>query len=765
MDNRGRRRAFVRKPRREGRGRENGFLDRSLDLLRRPLEIVRGVLREGDGAASRSKDEALVRGEKERARIVVPRQERGEQRRSPLDLELREVRTGSRPGDRYLRYVPSQRPFVTRGRGYIEATRVGSRPRGVREKVLATVKSIALGNPFATSQLIHERLSRIKALAILGSDPLSSSAYATEEALIILALAGAAGLGYLIPIGVTVAVLLVIVTISYQQTIKAYPGGGGAYSVAHDNLGRAPGLIAAGALIVDYTLLVSVSTAAGVAAITSAVPELHDVRVPMSVAVIGFFTLGNLRGVRESGSIFAAPTYFFILMMCLTVLVGFIKVLIGDAPGSLTEAGPPQDPERLDELATGGVTLWLVLRAFSSGASALTGVEAIANGVPSFKKPESDNARATMVMMAAVAVFLFLGITFLSSRFGLVPSHDETLVSLLGRNALGDNVLYYAYQAATALILFLAANTSFNAFPLLAAILGRDRYMPRQFSFRGDRLAYSHGIIVLAVMATLLLIVYDASVTKLIPLYAVGVFIAFTLSQAGMVKRWWTRQGPGWRSAILMNGVGLVATGIVAVIIGATKFSHGAWISLLMVAVLVGAFLLIRRHYDWFQRKTAVDESKLPAGVPAATSVESPREHVIVPVDGINKISLGAIGMAREISSMVTAVHLTDDREKAEDFRERWETAVPDVPLLLIESPYRQFVAPMLSYLERLDEQEEQRITVILPTFVPRHWWEHFLHNRDVVRLRPFLKDRPGLRVVDFPYRLYENGRGGQGGP
>jgi hypothetical protein len=282
--------------------------------------------------------------------------------------------------------------------------------------------------------------------------------------------------------------------------------------------------------------------------------------------------------------------------------------------------------------------------------------------------------------------------------------------------------------------------------------------MPRQFSFRGDRLAYSHGIIVLAILAVLLLIVYDASVTKLIPLYAVGVFIAFTLSQAGMVKRWWTRQEAGWRSAIIMNGIGLIATGIVAVIIGATKFSHGAWISLLMVALLVTAFWLIRRHYDWFQRKIAAGPADLPEAVPYAAPADpaAAPEHVIVPVDGINKITVGAIAMAREISSNITAVHITDDQAAAEEFAGQWETAFPDVPLLIIESPYRAFVAPILRYLERLDEQEEQRVTVILPTFVARHWWERILHNRDVLRLRPFLKERPGVRVVDFPYRLYE---------
>jgi amino acid transporter len=687
--------------------------------------------------------------EEERARIVVPRHERGRPERSELDIELREVRYGATAKTPYLRVVPRQREFTQVRAGYLEATPVGSRPRGRIERIVQGMKGVVLGSPFATSRLLHERLSKVKALAILGSDPLSSSAYATEAALLILVLAGAAGLNYILPIGVVIALLLVLVSVSYSQTIRAYPNGGGSYTVSHENLGRYPGLIAAGALMVDYTLLAAVSSAAGVAAITSAIPELLDYKVPLSILVIAIFTLGNLRGIRESGTIFAAPTYFFVGSMSLMIVIGVAKVIAGDT-------GSPETTSV--EGATEAVTLWLILRAFSAGASALTGVETVANGTPMFKPPESSNARATMAAMAGIAVVLFVGTTFLADRFELVPQENETLVSDLGRSVFGENALYYLFQAGTAMILFLAANSAFNAFPLLAAILARDRYLPRQFTFRGDRLAYSNGILVLAGIATLLLIAFNASVNDLIPLYALGVFIAVTLSQTGMVKHWWTGQERGWQLSFAMNAVGGVATGIVAVIIAATKFEAGAWISLVMVCVLVVLFSMIRRHYDWFQRKIAVDESALPAGVPAAISVEAPRDHVIVPVDGVNKIAVGAIGMAREISSMVTAVHLTDDKERAEEFQEHWERAVPDVPLLVIESPYRQFVAPMLSYLERLDELQEQRITVILPTFVPRHWWERILHNRDVLRLRPFLQGRPGLRIVEFPYRLHEEG-------
>ncbi|HUF54451.1 MAG TPA: APC family permease [Dehalococcoidia bacterium] len=687
----------------------------------------------------------------ERDRIVVPRQERGAGK-SPLDVELREVRRGASSRGVYLRVVPSQRRFTRVGEGHIEATRVGSRPVGRVERLLQGLKGTILGSPLATAQSIHERLTKFKALAILGSDPLSSSAYATEEALIILALAGTQGLDYVLPIGIVVAALLILVTMSYRQTIKAYPGGGGAYAVSHDNLGRYPGLTAAGALMVDYTLVVSVSVSAGVAAITSAIPELFDYRVPLAVFFIIFFTLGNLRGVRESGTLFAAPTYFFILMMGGTVAAGIFRVIIGDAPGTFTEAAPPTE----EVVATQGLTLWLVLRAFSSGASALTGVETIANGTPMFKKPESDNARITLTIMAAIAVYLFIGITFVVSRFGLVPSHDETLVSSLGRSVLGgENVIYFMFQAATAMILFLAANSAFNAFPLLGALLAKDKYLPRQFSFRGDRLAFSNGILLLALIAIVLVIVFDASVTNLIPLYAVGVFIAFSLSQLGMVKRWWIRREPGWQGSMALNLVGLTCTAAVAVIIGLTKFTHGAWISLVMVAIMIIIFSIIRRHYDWYERIIHVNKDELQRVMPTAQAMEerARRQHIIVPVDGLNKIAIGAVDFARVISSNVTAVHLADNRDEAEAFREEWEGAMPDVPLLIIESPYRAFAGPMIAYIESLERTEgDDAITVVLPGFKAYHWWEGLLHNQAIRRLRPFLEAHEAIRVVDFDF-------------
>lgn len=690
-------------------------------------------------------------------RIVVPRQARRDvpASRSEADIELREVRFGSTSRTPYLRVVPRQKMFTRVAPGELEATALASRPRDIFGRYWADLRRVVIGSPFATSRAIHERLTKVKALAVLGSDPLSSSAYATEEMLIVLMLAGSGALSHGLPIAGVIALLLLIVGLSYRQTMRAYPGGGGAYTVSQVNLGRAASLLAASALLVDYVLLVSVSAAAGVAAITSAVPELHDLRVPIGVATVGLLTLGNLRGVRESGTLFAAPTYFFIVAMATMIFVGMAKVLLGDAPGSLLHGAPP--PEQV--AATQGLTLFLVLRAFSSGSAALTGVEAMSNGVPTFKPPESANARRTLTVMLAIAVFLFLGITYLSSRFGVAPTEQETLVSALGRVAFGENVLYYGYQVATALVLFLAANTSFNAFPLLGAILARDRSLPRQFTFKGDRLAFSNGILFLAGAAALLLVVFDAEVTRLIPLYAVGVFVSFTLSQSGMVRHWLRLRESGWRTSLAINGVGAAVTGVVAVIIASTKFTHGAWISLVMMAALMLLFTRIRQHYEGLEEELRVEEGALLSGAPVAVPTERRRwrEHVVVPVDSINRVTAAAISFARELSTRVTAVHVTDNREEGERFRTLWEEEVPDVPLLILESPYRAFVAPMLAYMESLDQADPHTpIRVVLPRLVPRHWWQSLLHNQDVLRLKPHLEKRPGVRVIDFAYRLGE---------
>jgi amino acid transporter len=691
-----------------------------------------------------------ARPREERTRIVIPRQER-DRTRSQLDVELREVRWGESSRNPYLRVVPATRRLTRTAHGHLTATREGSRPPGAAERVLQAVKRVILGNPFTTSQAIHERLSKVKALAVFSSDAVSSSAYATEEILLVLLLAGSGSLQHAMPIALVIGLLLVLVSISYRQTIKAYPSGGGAYIVAHENLGQTPGLIAAAALLVDYVLTVAVSAAAGVAAVTSAAPDLIDYRVLMGVVVIGLIMVGNLRGIRDSGSIFAAPTYLFIFMMSAAIVVGFVKIIAGDAPGSLLHEAPPQE----EVAATQTLGFFLILKAFSSGCAALTGVEAISNGVPAFKPPEAKNARTTLTAMAVILGFLFLGITFITSRYGFVPSEHETIVSQLGKAVFGKNAVYYIYQAATALILCLAANTSYADFPRLSAILANDRFMPRQFSFRGDRLAFSNGILLLSVAAIVLIIGFNGEVSNLIPLYAVGVFVSFTLSQGGMVVHWLRLKEPGWKVSLAINFVGMVGTAIVAVIIAGTKFVDGAWISIVVMAMLMLVFMAIHRHYKWYERVIALDSEGDVPHLPASPSADPAARvtHVIIPVDGVNKIALGAIAMAQEIGSEITTVHLTDDIEQAEKFQAEWNELLPEVPLLIIESPYRAFAAPMLAYIENLIKSEpDRKVVVILPGFRAHHWWESLLHNRAIRRLKPYLAPFESVRIIDFLY-------------
>ncbi len=686
-------------------------------------------------------------------RVVVPREERGRARWPELDIELREVRYGTKSRTPYLRVVPRERRFTPVAPGVIEATRLASRPVGRLGRYYAAAKELLIGAPFQTAQTIHERLSKTKALAIFSSDALSSSAYATEQILLVLLAAGSTALVHSLPISAFIILLLAIVTISYRQTVKYYPSGGGAYSVAHANLGRWAGLLAAAALFVDYILTVSVSVAAGVAAVTSAAPALHELRVPIGVAVIALITLGNLRGLREAGTVFAIPTYIFITLMSTMILVGLTKVLLGDAPGDLTSAAQPR------EAASAGQTLSLLLlmRAFAAGCSGLTGVEAISNGVPAFKPPESQNARATLAMMGGILAFFLLGIAFLATRYGIVPVSDETAVSQLGRLVLGENVIYYAYQAATALVLFLAANTSYAGFPLMAAVLAKDGFLPRQFSFRGDRLAYSNGIILLAITAAVLLIAFGGSEHRLIPLYALGVFISFTLSQSGMVVHLRRLAEASWKKNASISLIGAAVTGIVAIVIGLTRFMAGAWISLLIMGALIVLFWAVRRHYNSFYRTIKPEEAPFPAVGPRAVPVHQagPHNHAVVPVDDINRITASAVAFAREISTFVTAVHVTDDRQQAEEFRNHWERTAPDVPLLIIESPYRAFVGPMLAYVQSLEAAEPGSvITVILPRLASLPWWARLLHNQEVLRLRPLLTGRQRVKVVDFPWRL-----------
>jgi hypothetical protein len=461
-------------------------------------------------------------------------------------------------------------------------------------------------------------------------------------------------------------------------------------------------------------------------------------------------TLGNLRGIRESGVIFGLPTYFFIFAFGTMIVIGFAKVVLGDAPGSIVDAAEPAGDIPVLE----GLSFFLILRAFSSGAAALTGVEAVSNGVQAFKPPESKNARATMQWEAALLGFLLIGVAFLATRYGLAPSHDETLVSQLGRDVLGENFAYYGYQVATAAVLFLAANTAYADFPRLGALLGRDKFAPHQLTFRGDRLAFSHGIILLGIVAGALLVIFDASVTRLIPLYVLGVFISMTLSQAGMVRHWLRHPEKGWRSSIAFNAVGATATGIVTIIVAASKFTHGAWISLLGMVVLVLIFTLIKRHYDRF-----ADGARVPNGSAPSDSGRRRRAvrelDVIVPVEDVNRAALRAFDYARTISDSVSPVHVTDDLEQSETLKKAWAAHVPDEPLVVIESPYRSFIAPMLSYIDARDATNGRSdIAVVLPSLVASHFWERPLHNQSGQALRKALQRRPDTLLIEVPYSL-----------
>jgi amino acid transporter len=695
-----------------------------------------------------------ARREPNGARIVIPRQNRDGGGPPPyVDVDLREVRYGAASRGPYLRVIPRKARLVRSGDGHLEATSLGSRPEHGPGKYVATAKSWVIGSPFATSRLIHERLTKVRALGVFSSDPLSSSAYSAEEIMLVLVLAGSAALYLTLPITIVLLALLWVVRLSYIQTIREYPNGGGAYIVGKENISVGAGLTAAAALMVDYVLTVAVSVAAGVAAITSAVPDLLDFRVAIALFAVGLITWGNLRGIRESGMLFGLPTYFFIFAFSGLIAVGLFRLAIGDGEASLTHSAPPAE----NVVALSGLSVFLVLRAFSSGAAAVTGIEAISNGIPSFKPPESKNAATTMQWEAAFLGVFLLGVAFLATRYGLVPSHDQTIVSQLGRTVLGENVLYYGLQVATAGVLFLAANTAYADFPRLAAILATDRFAPRQMAFRGDRLAFSNGILLLGLAAAALLVVFQAQVTRLIPLYILGVFISMTISQSGMVRHWLRFRGHGWRLSLAINAVGATATAIVVVIVGLTKFTAGAWISVIAISILLVLLVLVHRHYEWFKRKVSIDAAQLAKAVPAVVDVQ-PGAHevrVIVPVDDINQITVGAVGLGREISPRVTAVHINDDRDRADDLRQRWASALPNVPLLIIESPYRAFTAPFVAYVSQLEQAHPgQRTTVIIPGFSTRHWWERLLHNRDALRLRSALRLLPAVNVVDFTYDL-----------
>jgi amino acid transporter len=597
-------------------------------------------------------------------------------------------------------------------------------------------KRLLVGTPLSTAQAKHERLGKIPALAIFASDNLSSVAYATEEILLVLVLAGTAALGYSPPIGITIAVLTAIVASSYWQTIHAYPSGGGAYVVAKDNLGIRPGLVAGAALLVDYVLTVSVSVAAGIAAITSAFPSLYPYRVELCVAVVLTIMAANLRGIRETGRIFAVPSYWFIV--CLVILVGggFYQLLTQGAPPARLEALPVQEP----------LTVFLVLRAFASGCAALTGIEAVANGVQAFKAPEARNAAITLAWMAFILGSSFLGVTFLAHQYHIVPREGETVVSILASTIYGRTWIYYMIQSATAVILLLAANTSFAGFPILASMLATDGFLPRQMANRGDRLVFSNGIVILAAISSTLLALFGGSTHALIPLYAVGVFTAFTLSQAGMVTHWWRERGPGWYVSAVINGLGALATLLVVLVVGVTKFTHGAWMVIVIIPALVSMFLAIRRHYDSLRAQLTIKGFSPP---------KIGRHPVVVLVGGLHRGVVTAVTYARAISPNITALTVDLDPTATSKLRMQWREWAPDVPLIVLESPYRSVIQPVLHYIDQMEKQKEgDYMTIILPEFVPAKWWQHLLHNQTAWLIKAALLFRRGKIAISIPYQL-----------
>src|SRR5438034_1836821 len=670
----------------------------------------------------------------------------------PSLLVRTEERQGSKPGNLRVRLVrPSHTSFRRIKTGLLEATDIVQEPHTVLDRL----KRLLIGAPIASSRAEHERLTKFKALAVLSSDAISSVAYATEAILVTLIVAGSGNLWMTLPISFAIVTLLAIVAISYRQTIPAYPNGGGSYIVAKDNLGTVPGLIAAASLMIDYVLTVAVSVSAGVLALVTLIPQLAPFVVPIDVALVIFITFVNLRGVRESGSIFAIPTYVFVGSALLLIIVGSVKSFFIQHDPIIGTFPPVQ--------ATESLTLFLILRSFAAGCAAMTGIEAISNGVPAFKKPEARNARATLTWMAVNLGTLFIGITLLATSFG-IEANSASNPTVIGQIAFKvfTGPLYFMYpvfQIATLFILTLAANTSYSDFPRLASLLARDKFLPGQFAFRGDRLAFSTGIVFLAVLAILLLIVFNGVTTQLINLYAVGVFLSFTLSQGGMVLHWWRlrREHKGWRRSMIINGLGAFTTLIVALVIATTKFLEGALIVVILIPLLVLMFLAISRHYNRVEHERVSDIPIHPHDI---------HHRVIVPIAGLDRAAIQSLAYARSITKHVIAVHVAvdiDDANKVREVWERWQKHLAEeeeTQLIIIESPYRSLTRPLLAYIDTVHELfPADTVTVILPEFVVAHWWEHILHNQTALRLKASLFFRPGIVVTSVPQHLRSRSR------
>ena len=655
---------------------------------------------------------------------------------------LEKVRAG-RGGNAVYRVARRFKGFRRDEEGHLEATLDLERPSGK----IGKLRRLLIGQPIHSELEVHERLTKKKALAVFSSDALSSVAYAPQETLIVLLAAGTAAAFWSLPIAVAVVVLLAIVVTSYRQTIYTYPSGGGSYIVAKDNLGELAGLTAAAALAVGYILTVSVSIASAVDQLIAAVPMLAPLRVGLGVAAIALITLANLRGIRESGNIFAVPTYVFLVAMYGMIAAGLFYLVTDQLVIPETEAPP----------VTEAFTWFLLLRLFAVGSAVMTGTEAISNGIPAFKPPEPRNAAHTLVTMAVILGVMFLGLSVLIVGSGVVPTHEQTVVSLLAIGIFGEGAVYYVIQGSAVLILVLAANTAYADFPRLASLLAQDDYAPHQLAFRGDRLAFSNGIVLLGVLSALLILVFGGSTGALLPLYALSVFAAFTFSQSGMVRHWLREHGPKWRLKALVNGVGATVTGLVALIAAGTNFMDadhpiipgtpigwGSWLVLVIVPAFIWMFLKVHRHYA-----EADQVLKLP-GVPTDQPLKN---VVIVPIARLNRPAFQAVRYARSLSSGVMAVHVASDPVRADEIEAAWQDWAKGVPLTIIESPYRSLARPLLHYLVELKRVERADVvTVVLPEYIPSSWWEHILHGQSAQFLKLALLFKPGFVVVSVPY-------------
>ncbi len=605
------------------------------------------------------------------------------------------------------------------------------------------VKEFFLGKSLPTSAHSEERLTNAAALAVLSSDALSSVAYATEEILLVLVAAGSGALGLSLPIAIAIIALLGIVVLSYRQTIRAYPQGGGSYIVARENLGLYPGLVAGGSLMIDYILTVTVSISAGTAALTSAIPALQSHTVLLCLIFIFLIMLANLRGVKESGQIFMVPTYAFIVSIFLLIGIGLFKYSTGQVAVEY-----PSLP------VTEGISVFFILRAFSAGCTALTGVEAISDGVLAFKPPESKNARLTLLYLGVILGFMFVGITYLANIYHIVPGEGQTVVSLLGRAILGTGPVYYFLQIVTLLVLMLAANTSYADFPRLCYFLARDGFLPRQLSLLGDRLVYSNGIILLSTCAGILAIIFKGQVNAIIPLYAVGVFTSFTLSQAGMVRHWFEGQTRNWRASAIMNALGAFATLIVLLVIISTKFLLGAWLVVVAIPLVVTLFAVIHQHYQYVAQRLSIQELA-PRSYISVPKPEIITHPAVVVVGQLNRGTVEALDYARTIADEIVAVHVDIGSTDRQKLQEKWQNLESDIPLEIIDSPYRSVIEPIVDFIGQFQESRPGVFTtIIIPVFVPRNWWDSILHNQTTLFLKTALRAKKSRIVTTVRYYL-----------